>query len=86
MPTIVVTYGGHGGGKAGLQLRQVLEGGLHVKLVSQGELEYTLPKELIRSEKRVGDGEAEESFLDEYKDKTDEVLERLLEISHDRKL
>ncbi|KAH9224423.1 NADPH-dependent FMN reductase-domain-containing protein [Leptodontidium sp. 2 PMI_412] len=32
-PTMIVSYGGHGGGKAASQLRQVLEGGLKMKVV-----------------------------------------------------
>jgi NAD(P)H-dependent FMN reductase len=84
LPTVVVTYGSHGGEKAGVHLKQVLESSLHVKLISQGELEYTLPKEMIQSDKRVTDGEDEKAFLDEYQDKTEEVLKTLLKAAQDK--
>jgi NAD(P)H-dependent FMN reductase len=81
LPVAIVTYGGHGGGKAGLQLRQVLEGGLHVKLVSQGELEITLPKSYITGPEHVNYGSdgREVGFLHAYQETADSVLSRLIE-------
>ncbi|KAK0109658.1 hypothetical protein ONS95_002339 [Cadophora gregata] len=34
-PAMIVSYGGHGGGKAAAQLRQVLEGGLKMRVVEK---------------------------------------------------
>lgn len=76
-PVLLVTYGGHGGGKCGSQLRQVLQG-LHMKTV-QEEVGICLPPEYIRSSERVAfdssnpDGESSScAFLQAY----DESLQR----------
>ncbi len=50
-PVMVVTYGGHGGGKCGDQLRQVLSG-LKMKVVEQ-VVSITLPSEYIRDSNRL---------------------------------
>lgn len=84
LPTVVITYGSHGGDKAGVHLKQVLADALKVNLVSLGELQYTLPKDMIKTDKRVGDGEEERSFLDEYQDKTDKVLEKFLKVVQEK--
>lgn len=84
-PVVIITYGGHGGGKAGLQLRQVMQGGLHVKLVSQGDLEITLPREYIAGESRVScgndghnDWKIKDDFLSKYEETADEVINKLI--------
>jgi len=80
LPVAVATYGGHGGGKAGSQLRQVIEGGLKAHLVSQGELEITLPKGYIVGSDRVSPRDGEQGgFLTEYESIADLVLQRLAE-------
>jgi len=50
-PVAVVTYGGHGGGKCGEQLRQVLSG-LRMKVIEQ-VVSITLPSEYIRESNRL---------------------------------
>lgn len=50
-PVVVITYGGHGGGKCAEQLKQVLEGGLKMKYIA--DVNVTLPSEYIRSTIRV---------------------------------
>lgn len=87
LPVAVVTYGGHGGGKAGLQLRQVLEGGMKTQLVSQGELEITLPKGYIAGTERVGALDAEEGgFLHAYQTIADAVLLKLVKAATSKSL
>lgn len=78
LPVVIITCGGRGGGKAGTHLREVCEGALHMRVVSQGELEVKIPKELIKGEERVSE---EDKWLKAYEDKVDEVLERLLEVA-----
>lgn len=80
MPIAVATYGGHGGNKAGAQLRQVIEGGLKANLISQGEVEITLPKSSIVAGDTVGSKDAEQGgFLSEYETAVDDMLLRLVE-------
>lgn len=50
-PVMIVTYGGHGGGKCGQQLKQVFSG-LRMKVVDEN-VEISLPSEYIRSSTRV---------------------------------
>ena len=50
-PVVVVTYGGHGGGKCGEQLRQVLSG-LKMKVIER-VISITLPSEYIRESSRL---------------------------------
>jgi len=76
LPVVIATYGGRGGGRAGIHLKEVLEHGLKANLISQGELEYTLPVDYIRGDERVNAGAA---FLADYEQKTIEVLRKLLE-------
>ena len=50
-PAMLVTYGGHGGGKCDQQLRQVLEG-LHMKVVPE-KVNISLSSDCIRTSARV---------------------------------
>jgi len=50
-PAMIVTYGGHGGNKCGMQLRQVLHG-FKMKLVEE-EVSITLPEDYIRGSARM---------------------------------
>lgn len=54
-PVWIVTYGGHGGGKCAAHLRDVLGGGLRMKVV--GGVEVTLPEMFIKGKERVTGGE-----------------------------
>ncbi|KAK4703147.1 hypothetical protein P7C70_g3073, partial [Phenoliferia sp. Uapishka_3] len=74
----LVTYGGHGGGRCASHLRDVLGGGLDMNVI--GGVEITLPKEYIRGERRVGDGNGDE-FLKEYEERVSQALGKLLEKS-----
>lgn len=54
-PIMLMTYGGHGGGKCGIQLRQVLQG-LKMKVVAN-EVSIALPEEYIRGDARILPGD-----------------------------
>ena len=58
-PVMLVTYGGHGGGKCASQLKEVMEGGLKMRVVSA--VEITLPEEYIRKGRRVTFNKGEEN-------------------------
>lgn len=73
-PVLIVTYGGHGGGKCAEQLSQVLEGALKMRVV--GRVGVTLPEEYIRGDLRVG-GETPE-FLRQYDAEATKGIETLL--------
>lgn len=80
-PVLVVTYGGHGGGKCAEQLCQVLQGGLKMRVT--GRVEITLPKDFIQSSERVvaatyAEGSATYGFLGVVQERTTEELTRLL--------
>lgn len=78
-PVLVITYGGHGGGKCAQQLKQVLEG-LHMKVVEEN-VEITLPREVIQTAARLEFiGQAEEdwpSCLREAKPSLDRAIQQL---------
>ena len=76
-PVAVVTYGGHGGGKAGQQLRQVLEGGLKMRVVA-AELAVDLPHEHIQGGARLSTDVAKGTFLDAYEEAAAQLCEQLL--------
>jgi len=79
LPVAIVSYAVYGGKRAGFLLRQALEG-VHANVVSQGEVEISLPIEYIAGSKRVGkveQGEKGDLFLREYEDIVDSVGERL---------
>ena len=74
-PLLLATYGGRGGGKCSQQLREVLQGGLHLDVVND-EISIVLPSEYIRDSTRVAPIEnddyqctlliAKHGFLQEY--------------------
>ncbi|GAA6033921.1 hypothetical protein JCM8097_000407 [Rhodosporidiobolus ruineniae] len=76
----IVSYGGHGGGKAAEQLEQVLAGGLKAEVVAKVGIK--LPSEFIREDLRVrrnGEGEWP-AFLDgEVEEEVRKALEKLVE-------
>lgn len=74
----IVSYAVYGGKRAGTLLSQALEG-LHADIVSQGEVEISLPIEYIAGDRRVGkvDSEIEDAFLRAYAGIMDSVAERL---------
>ena len=80
-PIAVVTYGGHGGGKCGAQLRQVLDG-LHMRVVSE-ELAITLPGDHIRGAKRAQrEGPWTDTFLSDYDGGAEKVSTALIALLH----
>lgn len=80
-PIVIVSYGGHGGGKARVQLEQVLQGGFKARVV--GAVEVTLPSTYIRGEHRVGkeDSKQADKFLDEYEGAVVEAIGKLFEVA-----
>ncbi|KAA1469151.1 flavo protein [Dentipellis sp. KUC8613] len=76
---VLVTYGGHGGGRCAEQLKMVLEGGLKMRVV--GAVEVTLPEDYIRASTRVPANGAEEfpEFLKERQADLDGALSTLFE-------
>ena len=86
---LLVTFGGRGGGKCAEQLKEVLQGGVHAKLVEN--VQITLPPEFIRTEERVrkgdpvvveGGGEAGTEgkwpeFLTKYEKEVEDALRKL---------
>jgi NAD(P)H-dependent FMN reductase len=48
-PAALITFGGHGGGKCGAQLRQVMEGALEMRL-SATQPELKLPRDMVRAD------------------------------------
>lgn len=79
MKVAVVTYGGHGGTKCAGQLRQVLEGGLDMKVVSCEEVMVSLPVEYIKKSKRVEVPAPD--WLEAYTEQLDIVLKDLVRAS-----
>lgn len=73
-PVGIVTYGGHGGGKCAAHLRDVLGGGLRMKVV--GGVEVTLPETFIKGKERVTGGE---EWLKAYEEEVREVLGKVVE-------
>ncbi|GAA5859848.1 hypothetical protein JCM1840_001763 [Sporobolomyces johnsonii] len=63
---VIVTYGGHGGGRAGAQLEAVCREGLKMSVVAR--VGVTLPDEYIRADERVtrDQGGRWPAFLNEY--------------------
>ncbi|CEQ40466.1 SPOSA6832_02086, partial [Sporobolomyces salmonicolor] len=78
-PVLVVTYGGHGGRKAGAQLDVVCRDGLKMRVV--GTVGVTLPDEYIRGEERVREGEGGRwpAFLEAYEAEVREALAELVQ-------
>ena len=74
----VVTFGGHGGGKCGAQLRQVLGDGLRMRLV-RSRLAITLPDSYIRGASRAEDTDA---FLAPYTEQAETLCKELLGMVH----
>lgn len=79
LPVAIVSYAVYGGQRAGTLLRQALEG-LHANIVSQGEVEISLPIEYIAGSRRVGkidENHKGDTFLKAYGVILDSVGERL---------
>jgi len=88
-PILLVTFGGHGGGRCAEKLSDVIVGGIKAKLVDT--VQITIPGEYIRTGARVrkaegADVEGGESakstgswpeFLDKYESPIDEALQKL---------
>lgn len=75
-PVLLVTYGGHGGGKCAEQLGEVLDGGLRMRVV--GKVGITLPGEFIRSPLRVSTLDTPE-FLQQYEDDMKKSIDTLIQ-------
>lgn len=73
---LLVTYGGHGGGKCAEQLGEVLDGGLRMRVV--GKVGITLPGEFIRSPLRVSTLDTPE-FLQQYEDDMKKSIDTLIQ-------
>ncbi len=77
---MTVTYGGHGGEKCDVQLKQVLSG-LKMKVIEQN-VHITLPSDLIRTSARLdattysADGESY-LFLREFEESLLKAIEQL---------
>lgn len=75
LPVAIISYAVFGGKRAGSLLKQALEG-VHAHVVSQGDVEISLPIEYIAGYKRVGkadkDGEGD-VFLQAYEGILDAV-------------
>lgn len=79
LPVAIISYAVFGGKRAGVLLRQALEG-VHAKVVSQGEVEISLPIAYVAGPKRVGKTDEDNEgdlFLREYESIVDSVAERL---------
>lgn len=79
LPVAVISYAVYGGQRAGKLLRQALEG-VHANIVSQGEVEISLPIEYVAGSRRVGKTDShgdEDAFLRAYEAILDSVGERL---------
>ena len=88
-PVLLVTFGGHGGSRCAEHLKDVLDGGVHAKLVEA--VQITLPGEFIRTEARVrkghsiimegsGSGATEgqwPEFLNKYEKEVEDALKKL---------
>ena len=74
---VLVTYGGHGGGRCAEQLKVVLKGGLHMEVV--GDVQIDLPREYIMGKERVGDGGGGEGWLGQYEGNVAAAFGKLLE-------
>jgi len=87
-PVLLVTFGGHGGGKCAEKLGDVIAGGVKAKLVET--VQITIPGEYIRTGARVHkeegaivtDGESAKpsawpEFLDKYENQLEEALQKL---------
>jgi len=87
-PIAIVSYGGHGGGRANAQLREVTGGGMRMKLVEQS-VEISLPGEYIRSTNRVahdasialhGTPDDKDAFLQPFQKPLEEAMGSLLSL------
>ena len=74
-PAVVVTYGGHGGGKCGDALRIVLQGALKMAVVEH-KVEISLPRDYITGARRVGDGQ-DDTFLEQYESAVTDAVHEL---------
>jgi len=76
-PILILSYGGHGGGKSAAQLKQVLEGGVKARLVEK-MVGITLQREMITGDVRVHkDWEGLKTYEGEFADALTE-LKRLM--------
>lgn len=78
---LLVTYGGHGGNKCADQLKQVLEGGLKAKLVTEPVM-ITLSSSFIRGDERINAfKDDQKEFRKQYEEKLDYALQTLQKAS-----
>lgn len=74
---LLVTYGGHGGNKCSEQLKQVLEGGLKAKLITDPVM-ITLPSDFIRGDQRADAANGDQkAFREQYQAKLDQAIRAL---------
>ena len=73
LPVGIVTLGGRGGGKCADQLKQVIEGGMHMRTVEK-MVAISIPGELIRTPAGVTGGE---DFLKEHESDILEMVKQL---------
>ncbi|GBE77995.1 flavoprotein [Sparassis latifolia] len=77
-PVMLVTYGGHGGNKSATLLREVLGGGLKMKVLSKS-VEITLPSAYIKGEEWVTGAHVPE-FIAKHESSVGEALEEMLQL------
>lgn len=78
-PILLITYGGHGGGKCAEQLKSVLEGGLKAVLVTD-PFSITLPPSFIRGSDRVDPSNSDQAtFRAQYEAGLDDAITKLKE-------
>jgi len=83
-PVLIITYGGHGGNKCNAQLRQVLQGGLKMRVIPD-EIMIPLPKQFIQEGKRVKEADFDEvtnslPWLQPHEQPLAEGIEKLVKL------
>ncbi|WVQ78967.1 hypothetical protein IAT38_001059 [Cryptococcus sp. DSM 104549] len=81
LPVGLITLGGHGGSKVAEQLKVICGGGLDMKVVEKG-VQVTLPRDLIKSEKRI---EGAEEWLKGYEEGVRELVQQLADLMGKRR-
>ncbi|KAI0932125.1 hypothetical protein AcW1_000666 [Taiwanofungus camphoratus] len=75
-PVLLITYGGHGGSKCAVQLRNMLGGAFKMPLVSES-VEITLPEHYISGDERVPTNGQVPDFLQPYELSLHEAADEL---------
>ena len=75
-PVLLITFGGHGGGKCAEQLRQVMGGGLKMHVIEEA-VQINLPSEYIRGNARVS-SRSDSEFLQTYNQALATGIEKLI--------